>query len=104
MTWLEQLASFRTILDPGVVVVSVLIMRRWAWSWKPSTRAVARERWKVVLSVLAAQAVLLPLLAVAITRVLEFPPHLSAGILLVAACSAGTSSGRTRSSGFTRCM
>ena len=104
MTWLEQLASFRTILDPGVVVVSVLIMATVGMELETRHfRAVARERWKVVLS-LAAQAVLLPLLAVAITRVLEFPPHLSAGILLVAACSAGTSSVRRRSPGFTRCM
>ncbi|QUS35266.1 bile acid:sodium symporter family protein [Falsirhodobacter algicola] len=54
-------------------------------------REVARRPWHVGLGVLS-QFVVMPLLAVALTRLIPMPPEVAAGVILVGCCPGGTSS------------
>ena len=51
-------------------------------------RAVARRK-RTLLLTLAAHAVVLPALGFGLTCVVALPPHISVGILLLAACPVG---------------
>jgi len=77
------------IIDIGVLCVTVLMMSAVGMDLEVRHfREVARGKWTLILT-LVSQAVLLPILGLALTRIIALPPHLSAGILLLAACPVG---------------
>ena len=79
----------KTVLDLGVLGVLVLMMGAVGMELEGRHfRAVARRK-RMLLSTLAAQAAILPALAVGLTYVLALPSHISAGILLLAPCTVG---------------
>ncbi len=79
----------KTILDIGVLVVTLLIMLVVGRGLeKRHFDAVVRRKGTVVLT-LTAQLITLPQLGFAVARLMALPPHLSAGILLLAACPIG---------------
>jgi bile acid:Na+ symporter, BASS family len=79
----------KAILDFGVLGVTVLLMVTVGMALElRQFPDVLRRKW-LLGGVLAAQAVILPLLGFALTRVLPPSPHLVAGILLLAACPIG---------------
>jgi BASS family bile acid:Na+ symporter len=79
----------RTILDVGVVCVTVMMMGAVGMELEGRQfREVARRKGTLVLT-LAVQAVVLPALGFLLIRVMALPAHISAGILLVAACPVG---------------
>ena len=79
----------KAILDLGVLSVLVLMMGAVGMELEGRHfRAVARRKWTLLLA-LAAQAVVLPALGFLLTRAMALPPHISAGILLLAACPVG---------------
>jgi BASS family bile acid:Na+ symporter len=79
----------KTILDVGVVCVTVLMMGAVGMELEGRHfRDVARRKGTLVLTV-AVQAVVLPALGFLLIRVMALPAHISAGILLLAACPVG---------------
>ena len=79
----------KTILDIGVLLVTILIMVTVGMALeKQHFSEVARRKGTVVLT-LVTQTVVLPLLGFALTRMMALPPNVSAGILLLAACPVG---------------
>jgi BASS family bile acid:Na+ symporter len=85
----EPPAVFTAILDLGVISVTVLLMGAVGMEIHGRHFAeLARCRRHVAL-LLAVQVIVLPLLGFAVARALGLPPHLTAGILLVAACPVG---------------
>jgi predicted Na+-dependent transporter len=89
MNWLNTPLLFKPILDLGVLFVTALLMITVGMELEGRHfREVAQRKWTVGL-LLGGQVVLLPLLGIAVAQALELPPHLSAGILLVAACPVG---------------
>ena len=89
MNWLNTPLLFKTILDLGVLFVAVLLMITVGLELEGRHfREVGQRKWSVGL-LLGGQVVLLPLLGIAVAQALDLPPHLSAGILLVAACPVG---------------
>ncbi len=79
----------KAILDIGVVCVTVLMMGAVGMELEARhLRDVARRKGTLVL-ILLAQAVVLPVLGFGLTRAMALPPHISAGILLLAACPVG---------------
>lgn len=79
----------KPILDIGVVSVTVLMMGAVGMELEGRHfRDVARRKGRLVL-ILVAQAVVLPVLGFGLTRAMALPPHISAGILLLAACPLG---------------
>jgi bile acid:Na+ symporter, BASS family len=89
MNWLNTPLLFKTILDLGVLFVTVLLMITVGLELEGRHfREVGQRKWTVGL-LLGGQVVLLPLLGIAVAQALDLPRHLSAGILLVAACPVG---------------
>src|SRR5574341_1072510 len=81
----------KTVLDFGVVCVTVLMMGAVGMELEGRHfRDVARRKGTLIL-ILTAQALFLPALGFGLTRVMALPPHISAGILLLAACPVATS-------------
>jgi bile acid:Na+ symporter, BASS family len=79
----------KAILDFGVLGVFVLMMGAVGMELEGRHfRAVARRKGLLLLT-LVAQAVALPALGFGLTRAMALPPHISAGILLLAACPMG---------------
>ena len=79
----------KTIIDIGVLCVTVLMMLAVGMDLEVRNfRKVARGKRTLILT-LVSQSVLLPALGLALTFVMALPPHLSAGILLLAACPVG---------------
>jgi BASS family bile acid:Na+ symporter len=79
----------KTVLDIGILAVIVLTMAVVGMELEARHfRAVAHRKVAVLLT-LAAQAAILPALGFGVSRVMALPPHLGAGILLVAACPVG---------------
>jgi len=79
----------KPILDIGVFCVIVLMMGAVGMELEERhLRAVMRRKGMLLLT-LAAQAVVLPALGFGLTRALNLPSDLSAGILLLAACPVG---------------
>jgi len=79
----------KAVLDIGVLGVIVLMMAAVGMELEARHfRAVARRKGALLLA-LAAQAAILPVLGFVLSRLLALPPHISAGILLVAACPVG---------------
>ena len=86
MNWLNTPLLFKTILDLGVLLITVLLMFTVGMELEGrNLREVAQRKWTVGM-LLGGQMVLLPSLGIAVAHALELPPHLRAGILLVAAC------------------
>jgi BASS family bile acid:Na+ symporter len=79
----------KTIIDLGIVLVNILMMLAVGLDLElRHFQQVARQKRALILS-LAASSILLPLLGVALTHLLSLPSHISAGILLLAACPNG---------------
>jgi bile acid:Na+ symporter, BASS family len=77
------------LLDLGILAVTLLLMVTVGMELEGRDfREVARRK-EVLLGTLLLPAILLPVLAFALARVLALPPHLTAGILLLAACPVG---------------
>lgn len=79
----------KQILDLGVLGVTILMMLTVGMALEQRHFSIIWRRKRVVAGVLAAQIVFLPLLGFLLARVLSLPPHLAAGILLLAACPVG---------------
>lgn len=79
----------KTTIDIGVLVVIVLMMVAVGLELEGRHfRAVARRKALLLLA-LAGQMVILPALGFGLTCAMALPPHISAGILLIAACPVG---------------
>jgi bile acid:Na+ symporter, BASS family len=79
----------RTILDLGVIIITVLIMGSVGMELEESNfRSLGQIKWKFLLT-FAAQVMILPALGFLLTYLLNLPAHISAGILLLAACPVG---------------
>jgi BASS family bile acid:Na+ symporter len=79
----------KTILDIGVLLVSVLLMITVGMELAPQHFSDVAKRKGILICLFAGQVVVLPLLGVILVRLLSLPPHISAGILLLAACPVG---------------
>jgi len=76
-------------LNLGVSCVVVLMMVSVGMeSEEQHFRALGQHKGELILTI-AAQAVILPALAFLLTQSMALPPHVSAGILLLAACPVG---------------
>lgn len=79
----------KAVLDIGALGVTLLLMVTVGMELEISDfRQVARRK-RVLLGALLLPAILLPALGLALARGLALPPHLTAGILLLAACPVG---------------
>ena len=79
----------KAVLDLGVVAINVLIMMTVGMALEGRDfRGLGRQKRAAAVT-LAAQVIFLPGLALVLTRWLALPAHLSAGLLLVAACPVG---------------
>ncbi len=77
------------MIDIGVLSVTILLMFAVGTDLEVRNfREVARRKWTLILT-LVSQSILPPMLGLALTHVMTLPPHLSAGILLLAACPVG---------------
>jgi BASS family bile acid:Na+ symporter len=79
----------KTVLDTGILVVTLLLLFTVGLELKARDLHDLAYRKAVLLGTLFLPAILLPLLAFGLARVLALPPHLTAGILLLAACPVG---------------
>ena len=79
----------KAVLDIGVLGVTLLLMVTVGMDLEVGDfREVARRKG-ALLGTLLLPAILLPVLGFALARALALPPHLTAGILLLAACPVG---------------
>jgi BASS family bile acid:Na+ symporter len=79
----------KPIIDLGILLVNVLMMMAVGLDLEPGHfQRVMRQKRALIVS-LTASSILLPLLGLALTHLLSLPPHVSAGILLLAACPNG---------------
>ena len=77
------------IIDSGVLFVLVVMMVAVGMDLEGQHfREVSRRKW-VVVATIACQMVVLPALGLLLIYFMRMPPHLSAGILLLAACPVG---------------
>lgn len=79
----------KAVLDIGVLGVIVLMMAAVGMELEARHFRTVAQRKGTLLLTLAAQAVILPALGFGLSRVLALPPHIGAGILLLAACPVG---------------
>jgi BASS family bile acid:Na+ symporter len=79
----------KTILDIGVFCVNVLTMAAVGMGLEARHFGAVAQQKGVLLLTLAAQALALPMVGWALTRMMGFSEHISAGILLLAACPVG---------------
>jgi bile acid:Na+ symporter, BASS family len=79
----------KIIIDMGVLVVTIIMMVTvgMALEWGQFLEVIREKR--VIGVTLTSQAVVLPVLGFLLIHVMALPPHLSAGILLLAACPVG---------------
>jgi BASS family bile acid:Na+ symporter len=81
--------TMKVVIEIGVLFVLVLMMVAVGTELEGRHfRAVARRKGLLLLT-LASQAVVLPALGLLLIHFMQVPPHLSAGILLLAACPVG---------------
>jgi bile acid:Na+ symporter, BASS family len=80
----------KTTLDISVLLVTFAMMLTVGMGLETSHFTALARRRRVLPAVLIGQTVLLPLIGWCITRAAAIPPHLSAGILLMAACPVGS--------------
>lgn len=79
----------KQIIDLGILLVNVLMMMAVGLDLVPQHFKTIGRQKKTLALALVAQFILLPLLGVILIRMLSLPPHVSAGILLLAACPNG---------------
>lgn len=79
----------KTLVDIGVLVVVVSMMVAVGLGLELRHFRSLRGQLRPLAVNLAAQAILLPLLGLATISFMPLPPHLAAGLLLVAACPVG---------------
>lgn len=79
----------KQIIDLGIFLLTILMMLAVGMDLAPQHFKTTERQKKALVLALAAQFVLLPLLALLLTHMLPLPPHVSAGILLLAACPNG---------------
>jgi BASS family bile acid:Na+ symporter len=80
----------KAILDISVLVVNVAMMMAVGMGLEAGHFKELARRRRMVPAALIGQMVLLPVIGWCITRVMVLPPHLCAGILLMAACPVGS--------------
>ena len=79
----------KTALDISILIVNFAMMVAVGMGLEARNLAeVARRKWTAA-AALIGQMVLLPVIGWSIVHVMPLPPHLSAGILLMAACPVG---------------
>lgn len=79
----------KAILDIGVLCIIVLMLGTVGMELEGRHfRAVAQRKGALLLTV-AAQTLILPALGFGLAHVMALPPHISAGVLLIAACPVG---------------
>lgn len=79
----------KAVLDIGVLCIIVLMMGTVGMELEGRHfRAVAQRKGALLLTV-AAHTLILPALGFGVAHVMALPPHISAGILLIAACPVG---------------
>jgi BASS family bile acid:Na+ symporter len=79
----------KAMLDIGILGVIVLMMTAVGMELEARHFRTVAQRKGALFLTLAAQAAILPALGFGLSRVLALPPHIGAGILLVAACPVG---------------
>jgi bile acid:Na+ symporter, BASS family len=79
----------KAAIDLGILIINLLIMITVGISLRGSHFRVLQGQKRALIPALGAQFLFLPLLAFVLTRALALPAHISAGILLVAACPVG---------------
>jgi BASS family bile acid:Na+ symporter len=79
----------KAILDIGVLFVSILLMVTVGMELAPQHFRDVAKRKGVLICLFAGQVVVLPIIGFILVRLLSLPPHISAGILLLAACPVG---------------
>jgi BASS family bile acid:Na+ symporter len=79
----------KTILDIGVLLVTLLLMVTVGMELEGGDFRAVAHRKAALFGALLLPAILLPLLAFALARVLALPAHVTAGLLLLAACPVG---------------
>jgi BASS family bile acid:Na+ symporter len=80
----------KATLDISVLVVNVAMMMAVGMGLEAGHFTELARRRRMVPAALIGQMVLLPVIGWCITRVMALPPHLCAGILLMAACPVGS--------------
>jgi len=79
----------KAVLDIGVLCIIVLMLGTVGMELEGRHfRAVAQRKGALFLTV-AAQTLILPALGFGLAHVMALPPHISAGVLLIAACPVG---------------
>ena len=81
--------ALKTILDLGTPLIAVLMMVAVGLELEVRHFRELMRRKGMFIAVLAGQAILLPLIGWMLTRLIALPPHLTAGLLLLAACPVG---------------
>ncbi len=79
----------KPILDVSILVLTVAMMAVVGMGLEVSHFADLTRRRRIVPTALIGQMVLLPIIGWVVTRLMTLPPHLSAGLLLIAACPVG---------------
>ena len=79
----------KAVLDIGVLCIIVLMLGTVGMELEGRHfRAVAQRKGALLLTI-AAQTLILPALGFGLAHVMALPPHISAGVLLIAACPVG---------------
>ncbi|MGH7492601.1 MAG: bile acid:sodium symporter family protein [bacterium] len=79
----------KQIIDFGILLISILMMMAVGLDLAPQHFKATGRQKKTLALILVAQFILLPMLGVVLIRMLALPPHVSAGVLLLAACPNG---------------
>lgn len=83
------MSAGKVVLDIGVLLVSILMMVTVGMELAPQHFRDMVKHKGVLICLFAGQVVVLPLLGLILARLMPLPPHISAGILLLAACPVG---------------
>jgi BASS family bile acid:Na+ symporter len=79
----------KAVLDIGVLAITLLLMVAVGMELEARDFREVLRRKEALLATLLLPAILLPVLGFAVARALALPPHLTAGIVLLAACPVG---------------
>jgi BASS family bile acid:Na+ symporter len=79
----------KAALDITILIVMVAMMSAVGMGLEPGHFSEVARRKRIAAAALIGQMVLLPVIGWCVVIVMELPPHLSAGILLMAACPVG---------------
>jgi bile acid:Na+ symporter, BASS family len=81
--------SMKLVIDIGVVCLNLLLMVVVGMELEGQHFRMVFKKKGLLIVILIAQVVLLPVIGYALTKVMNIPPYLNAGILLLAACPVG---------------